>query len=126
MLLLEDIVSAEEDVIHCRARPHGDPDYPLRIDGILPTLSLVELGAQAAAAHASLFGIGGHHTGLLLALHAVEVGEEATTDTVVQFDAFATRLHFDEGGARYAFEIKADEHLVLKGQAMLRMEEVQP
>jgi hypothetical protein len=63
---------------------------------------------------------------LLLALHGVEVGIDAATDTVPQFDAFATRLHFDEGGARYAFEIKAADRIVLSGQAMLKMQEVQP
>lgn len=126
MQLLERIVSADDTEIDCIARPHHAHDYPLRIDGILPTLALVELGAQAAAAHASLFGIGGNHAGLLLALHGVEVSEDAEFDTAAQFHASASRLHFDENGARYAFEIKIDNQLILSGQAMLKMEAVGP
>ena len=126
MLLIERIVSADETTIHCIARDHMAADYPLRINGRLMPVSLVEIGAQAAAAHASFFGISGHHKGLLLALHGVEIVDGAPHESGEQLHARATQLHFDDTGARYSFEITAAGRLVLNGQAMLKMEAVEP
>jgi len=125
MLLIERIVSADETTIDCIARNHMDADYPLRINGQLMPVSLVEIGAQAAAAHASFFGVGGHHKGLLLALHTVEVAEGDAHNSGEQLRARATQLHFDDIGARYSFELTAGDRVVLNGQAMLKMEAVE-
>ena len=59
MQLLERILDLDKTTIRCLARDHRAADYPLRIEGRLMGASLVELGAQAAAAHASLHGVGG-------------------------------------------------------------------
>ena len=125
MLLIERIVSTDELTIDCVACDHTQDDYPLRMNGHLFPVSLVEIGAQAAAAHASFFGIGGHHKGLLLALHGVEIADGAVHENGDRLHARATQLHFDETGARYSFEITAGGHLVLSGQAMLKMEAVE-
>ena len=124
MLLLERILSADETAIQCLAKDHRGPDYPLRIGGALAPLSLVELGAQAAAAHASLFGIGGHHAGLLLALHNVEITAKNFLDGDERLTAGATQLYFDENGARYDFGVDLAGDIILSGQAMMRMEAV--
>lgn len=124
MQLIERIVAADATTIHCVAKDHSADSYPLRIDGHLPLIALVELGAQAAAAHASLFGIGGHHAGLLLALHGVEIAEGSGLLTDEPLQTRATQLHFDEAGARYSFEVSSGAQIVLSGQAMLRMEAV--
>lgn len=126
MQLIEQIISADETHVLCTARDHSGADYPLRIDGHLAPISLVELGAQAAAAHASLFGIGGHHAGLLLALHGVDILDGAAIEAGDRLQAKAERLHFDESGARYSFSVMAGDRVVLSGEAMLRMEAVQP
>lgn len=124
MLLIERIVSAGPTEIRCVARDHRAADYPLRLGGELLPLSLVELGAQAAAAHASIIAIGDHHAGLLLALHGVEVSDEVALDDVGNLYVRATQLHFDPTGARYAFEVQAGSSTILSGQAMLKMEAV--
>ena len=54
MRLIAGIVTADERAITCHTTDHRDPTYPLRLDGVLHTATLTELGAQAAAAHASL------------------------------------------------------------------------
>jgi len=124
MLLIEEVVSAEATLIHCIARDHTSADYPLRIEGRLAPMSLVELGAQAAAAHASLFGVGGHHAGLLLALHDVKIADRAMPVDGERFHVHATQLYFDEVGARYSFKVTTGQHEILSGQAMLKMEAV--
>jgi predicted hotdog family 3-hydroxylacyl-ACP dehydratase len=121
MLLLERIIACSEKSISCRAADHRQPDYPLRIDGKLMGVSLVELGAQAAAAHASMHGIGGHHAGLLMALRDVEVSLADGDAAAGRFAAHAEQLYFDEGVARYRFSICDDNGEQIHGVAMLKM-----
>lgn len=126
MCLIQEVLSADEMSIRCRAKDHRTVDYPLRIAGQLMTASLVELGAQAAAAHASLYGIGTHHAGMLLALQNVEIREpdDPLADDVLE--ASAERLHFDDAAARYRFVVHCRSSEVLSGEAMLMMQAVTP
>lgn len=126
MRLIERIVAADETAIRCVAADHGDAGYPLRVSGALFTVSLVELGAQAAAAHVSLVGIAGHHTGLLLSLGAVEVLGETVHRDPQRLLVEATRLAFGEQGAKYDFVVRTPERTILGGQAMMRMEGTAP
>lgn len=121
MLLIERIVEIDTDRIRCRARDHGAADYPLRIDGILEPASLVELGAQAAAAHASAHGMGQRHAGLLLALRDVEILRDAGPGPL---EVRAERLFFDEGGARYRFAVGPEAAPVVSGEATMQMRRV--
>lgn len=125
MQLIEEILHASEDEIRCAARDHTALDYPLRVNGRLYPITLVELGAQAAAAHASLFGIGGHHAGLLLALGGISVRAGGEVDAEPPLDARATRLHFDAGGARYRFAVRSGGETLVEGQAMLKMQAIE-
>lgn len=120
MLLIEQVLEADPNHILCRAKDHRGPDYPLRINGRLLTVSLVELGAQAAAAHASLYGLGGAHAGLLLALHAVEFGsDEVAVETPLIAEAI--QIAFLDGGARYRFRVADGGSDLIAGEAMLTM-----
>lgn len=125
MLLIDTVLSADEDTIHCRARDHRTPDYPLRIADSLMTISLVELGAQAAAAHASLYGVGGHHAGLLLTLRDVEICEADADHFESPLESRAERLQFDQSGARYRFVVCSGAAEVLSGEALLMMQAVE-
>lgn len=122
MRLIGRILHADGGRIDCLAKPHGGRDYPLRIDGRLHAVALVELGAQAAAAHASLFGMGNHHTGLLLSLHGLEVAAQEVPEAVDRLEASAIQMHFEETVARYRFEVRAQTKMLLGGEAMLKME----
>lgn len=122
MLLIERVLEADETTIRCQARDHREPAYPLRIDGKLPMLALVELGAQAAAAHASLFGVGGAHAGVLLSLEGVSAAISDADAVAGPLIATAERLHADPDGARYAFCLWHKSEPVLEGRAMLRMQ----
>jgi predicted hotdog family 3-hydroxylacyl-ACP dehydratase len=125
MLLIDEVLAATEDSIVCRASDHRRADYPLRIAGELMPVTLVELGAQASAAHASLYGIGGHHAGLLLALHKVEILKSDGDLSDSPLEACANRLYFDESGARYRFTVRDQTRDILVGEAMLMMQAIE-
>ena len=122
MQLIEAVLRADEDSVECRAKPHQASDYPLRVDGCLHNSALVELGAQAAAAHASLHGIGKAHVGLLLTLSNVEMGDVDADHCEDAMTVRAIRLHGDESSARYRFQVRHREtEMVLSGDAVLSM-----
>ena len=122
MQLIASVLEADQTVIRCQAKPHTMPSYPLRVEGRLHRMAFVELGAQAAAAHASLYGIGTAHVGLLLTLNGVEMGEADPETITTQLEIRAERLHGDEGSARYCFEVMGgDAGMVLSGGAVLSM-----
>lgn len=124
MLLLDSIIVIGETSISCRVRDHRSPSYPLRIEGRLMGGSLVELGAQAAAAHASMHGMGGSHAGLLLALHDVTITLADADKAVGLFTCTAERLYFDDGFARYGFVIRDEIEDRVYGEATLKMQAI--
>jgi predicted hotdog family 3-hydroxylacyl-ACP dehydratase len=120
MRLVAAVEAADEAVIRCRATDHTGPDYPLRLDGVLHAAALVELGAQAAAAHASLFGMAGAHAGLVLAiadlvLHCDRVGDPAPLRML------AERLDQLGGAARYRFAVMQRAAPIVTGEVVLAM-----
>jgi predicted hotdog family 3-hydroxylacyl-ACP dehydratase len=124
MQLLERILDLDKTTIRCLARDHRAADYPLRIEGRLMGASLVELGAQAAAAHASLHGVGGDHAGLLLSLYNVRIDLADADLAVGCFVIAAEQVFFDDGMARYRFSIRDEAQERLCGEAMLKMQAI--
>lgn len=122
MRLIRRIVSADQTSVHCLAVNHNYAGFPLRVDGVLHTVTLVELGAQAAAAHASLFEIRGNHTGLLVALQNIELAQQEIEGIPDPLLIFAKQLHFDANGAIYGFRICSGDADLLTGQATLKMQ----
>lgn len=122
MLLIAEVLASDETTLRALARDHRGEDYPLRIAGRLAVPTLVEVGAQAAAAHASLHSIGGAHAGLLLALHGVEILEDDADAVEEPLEVTVERLYFDDNGARYRFEILDGACVLLRGEATLKMQ----
>lgn len=122
MRLIESIVSASQQEIHCIGAPHTGENYPLRIDGSLFSSSLVELGAQAAAAHASLFGIRGNHTGLLIGLQKIEIHRPTVEGHSKPLEVRAKQLHFDTNGSLYEFNVAGGGVDFVSGRAALKMQ----
>ena len=128
MMLLDHVVDAGDETITCSAKPHGGPGYPLRVEGRLHAMALVELGAQAAAAHTSLFGVGKAHVGLLLTVSGVEVHCSDADALKGPLEVTACRLHVDDQGARYGFRVcerAASVVPALSGEAVLSMRAVE-
>lgn len=121
MRLIQKIVSANETSIQCAAVDHNNADFALRLEGVLYTATLAELGAQAAAAHASLFTIRQSHTGLLVGLQNLEPARHSIEDVPEPLSIVAEQLHADANGAIYRFCITGDDAELLTGQATLKM-----
>jgi predicted hotdog family 3-hydroxylacyl-ACP dehydratase len=121
MRLIQQIVSANATSIQCVAVDHNDADFALRLEGVLYTVTLAELGAQAASAHASLFTIRQNHTGLLVALQNLEPTRQSIDDIIKPLSIVAEQLHADANGSIYRFCITGDDAEVLTGQATLKM-----
>lgn len=122
MRLIERIISVDDTVIHCLGVAHGEVDYPLRLNGILYAANLVELGAQAAAAHASIGDLKGNHTGLLIGLQNVNLLTSTVIDCSDNLHITARQLHFDGNGALYDFEISSQGQRYIEGRATLKMQ----
>lgn len=123
MQLIGEILCADEREIRCLAGDHRDPTYPLRLGGRLYSCTLVELGAQAAAAHTSLFGIGAAHTGLVLSLTGVVIGP----DLVRSDERLAIRAELLESldaRALYRFEISDGNDRLVAGDVILGMQRI--
>jgi predicted hotdog family 3-hydroxylacyl-ACP dehydratase len=121
MQLIEEIVSADAGEILCIARDHRAESYPLRLDGALHGCTLVELGAQAAAAHASLFRVGEAHTGLVLALGNMEVFRDRVADDG-PLTVRAEQCQSLEDAVRYRFEVMDRGRTVVAGDILLSMQ----
>ncbi len=121
MRLIEEIVSADAIEILCIARDHRAQSYPLRLDGELHACVLVELGAQAAAAHTSLSGIGGAHTGLVLAFSNVEVFRDRVAGDQ-KLTVRAGQRQSLENAARYRFEVMDRAGTVIAGDVLLSLQ----
>lgn len=123
MRLITEIEQADETVIACRADGHAAHDYPLRLGGVLYTAALVELGAQAAAAHASLFGLGQAHMGLVLTVSDVAFhGDRINSPAPLRITG--TRVEMLSLAACYRFEVGQGETLLASGSVLLSMEPV--
>lgn len=120
MRLVASIEAADATCIRCRATDHARPDHPLRLGGVLHAAALVELGAQAAAAHASLFGMGMAHAGLVLAIGDVALhGNRIESAEPLRMSA--ERLHQLETAAAYRFVVTQGTAHVVTGEILLSM-----
>lgn len=124
MRLIGAIESADETRLLCSAKDHSAEDYPLRLDGMLYAATLVELGAQAAAAHASVFGVGAAHTGLVLSVGNVTVHCDLV-EGAAPLRASAERLGGLDAVAEYRFAVTQDGADIVSGELLLSMRKAQ-
>ncbi len=120
MRLIAAIESADATRIECRASDHAAPDYPLRLNGVLYAAALVELGAQAAAAHASVFGMGAAHAGLVLAIGDLALHRDRSSDPR-PLCMTAERLDRIDSAAAYRFGVSQAGAPIVNGELLLSM-----
>ena len=121
MLLIDHIVCVTETQIECVGTPHGAPAYPLRIDGVLFPASLVELGAQAAAAHASLHTVKGAHEGLLVGLQNTEIHQGKAVVGTGNLNISADQIYLDRSGMIYQFTVRIEDENIISGRVVLKV-----
>lgn len=110
MCLLDAVTAWDDTGIVCRSRSHRDPDHPLRRDGKLSAVHLVEYGAQAMAVHGGLLARasgGAARPGLLVAVREVKLEIACLDQVAAELDISARRLIANAGGWLYSFAIAA-------------------
>jgi predicted hotdog family 3-hydroxylacyl-ACP dehydratase len=121
MCLLDGVQRWDKDSIVALSLSHHQDSNPLREQGSLAAVALVEYAAQAAAVHAGLTdtGLVGDQVGFIgaikaLKLHAQKVPAEAKT-------LFCeAQCSFNNGsGAIYQFTVRSDLGLIIEGRVVL-------
>ena len=120
MCLLDRVIRWDETSIECESGSHMLSDNPLRNEGSLPSICLVEFGAQAMAVHGSLlareqgrkFG-----NGYLAALRDLQIVSRDVSQTSSNLQIEAEKLMAQGGSLIYKFWIKIHNICVVQGRA---------
>lgn len=115
MCLLDAVVAHSEHEIECTTRRHVDPDHPLRHEGQLSALHLVEHAAQAMAAHGALRA-GGVQRGMLAALRDIKLHVDRIDTIESALSIRATRRLAQATGSLYDFSVRDGTRLLCEGR----------
>lgn len=117
--LLDAVIEVGDTRIVCEAHSHLDLANPLRRNGRLSPLALVEYGAQAMAVHAGLLaeqaGANAPHR-LLVSAQAVGFGCTDAAQLPGPLTVVAEKKLADAKGALYQFEITAGVQRIAWGR----------
>lgn len=119
MCLLDAVTNWTETQIECRTATHRDPANPLRHDGALAAVHLVEYGAQAMAIHGGLLARNAGappRRGLLVTVRDFKAGVARIDGIAAPLVVTARRLLANADGQLYAFEIQADGTVLASGR----------
>jgi predicted hotdog family 3-hydroxylacyl-ACP dehydratase len=106
MCLLDAVEDWTAESIRCTSCTHRDPANPLRSDGGLAALHLVEYAAQAMAAHGALLAEGAPQAGMLGALRDVRLYASRIDDLPEMLVVSATRRLARSDGLIYDFTVQ--------------------
>lgn len=118
MCLLDEVASWDDRSVVCVSTSHRRSDHPLRRDGTLASLHLIEYAAQAMAVHAALTESDDDTRPPLkvlagvrdVDLHSESLGEEQ------QLFVEAERLLAMSDGVLYQFRVRAGDRLLAEGR----------
>ncbi len=119
MCLLDAVVWWNEVRVICRSASHRRPDHPLRRDGFLPAIHLLEYAAQATAVHGGLVAsAGGSPVPAKLLAAAREFHLQVTGLDDIQADLHidAERLLAMGDSALYRFHVSANGRELATGR----------
>jgi predicted hotdog family 3-hydroxylacyl-ACP dehydratase len=119
MCLLDEVVSWDEARVICRSASHRRLDHPLRRDGFLPAIHLLEYAAQATAVHGGLLArAGGSPAAAKYLAAAREFDLHVTSLDDIQADLHidAERLLTMGDSTLYRFHVSADGRELATGR----------
>jgi predicted hotdog family 3-hydroxylacyl-ACP dehydratase len=108
MILIDKVDFWSNKQIVCRTRSHHNPANPLRLNGLLSSIHLIEYGAQTTAIHGGLL-TGKASPGFLAAVRGVHFYIDNLDDVADDMIITATAELKIQNGAVYAFII-TDTH----------------
>lgn len=116
MVLLDRVLSYDEQSILCVAVNHCAPDNPLRVKGRLPAVCGAEYGAQAAAIHGPVVAGATERAGQLVLLR--DIVWQVPDLSVIRdpLMVYAACLHKDGRSLAYGFKITVDDREILRGE----------
>lgn len=126
MCLLDGVEFWDTRQIRAYSSTHRDPACPLRRQGRLPAICLVELGLQAMALHGALQQGAPQTPGVVAALGDVEVAVLWADELASPLAVEAERLGHQPRGHLYRFRIVADGVTVVAAQALIVIPEGPP
>ena len=124
MCLLDKVVSWDKERIHCCALSHTDPDNPLRRDGHLSTINLIEYGAQAMGVHGALLALQEDRqveSGFLLTLSEIHLDTGHLSETDAPLEIRANLIATVSGVSRYRFVTCIKDREMASGCATVLM-----
>jgi predicted hotdog family 3-hydroxylacyl-ACP dehydratase len=119
MCLIDELVSWDEDSILCRTRTHFSEANPLRRDGRLASVHLIEYAGQAAALHGGLAAPSadaGEGPSVLAAVKDVELHVDVLDEQPIPLTIYACRLLQAGPHAIYRFRVDAGGRSLCSGQ----------
>ncbi len=124
MCLLDCVESWDATRITCLASSHRSPSNPLRRNGAVGILCGIEYAAQVMAVHAALSAprsgrSGRPGPGYLAALRSVAFHRDRLDEVAGLLTIEATCLHREARRAIYRFAIRAADHSLLTGRAVV-------
>lgn len=119
MCLIDEVIHWDARRIHCRSRSHLDANNPLRRDGQLAALHLIEYGAQTMAIHGGLDAQSRGETaapGLLVSAREVQLQVGRLDDLPGALELHAEQQLANANGWLYAFRALCGERLLASGR----------
>ena len=119
MCLLDEVVSWNEAHVICRSASHKRPDHPLRRDGFLPAIHLLEYAAQVTAVHGGLLARAGGSPAAaryLAAAREIDLHVTSLDDIQAELHIDAERLLAMGDSALYRFRVSADGRELATGR----------
>jgi len=119
MCLLDEVVSWNEARVLCRSASHRRPDHPLRRDGFLPAIHLLEYAAQATAVHGGLVagaGVSPAPAKYLAAAREFDLHVTSLDDIQADLHIDAERLLTMGDSTLYRFHVSADGRELATGR----------
>ncbi|MEZ5659750.1 MAG: 3-hydroxylacyl-ACP dehydratase [Burkholderiaceae bacterium] len=125
MCLLERVLDWSDDEIRCETKSHQWPDHPLRREGRLAAIHLIEYGAQAMAVHGGLLARARGQAlaaGYLAGLRAIELHRDSLDDLGGPLLIRARRQAAIDASMMYQFEVSHDGQALAAGRITIAVQ----
>ncbi|MEQ1440507.1 hypothetical protein AAG565_14200 [Fontimonas sp. SYSU GA230001] len=121
MSLWDELLAADETAVRLRTDSHRRAGNPLRRDGQLTAVHLIEYGAQAMAVHGGWLArhtpAGRARPGVLAAVRDFRLNVARLDDLDAPLECVAQRLVANAGGWMYGFTLCCGGHELASGRA---------
>lgn len=119
MCLHDEVLSWDNDAIHCRSTGHRNAEHVLRKQGKLSSVHLIEFGAQAMAIHGGLMAAQTNDSarpGFLATVRRADLDVEWLDDIDAPLDVVANRIAGSDAGWTYDFKVTAADQPLASGR----------